>query len=193
MQESRASVVAIVAERGAGKSTFVTIVKDFLRHKKVESVKYSDPLRQILTILNKQITREHLSTLITALRSAFGDEGILTDAIRQHIQRLDADVILIDGVRKAEEVPLIRELKGALVYITADRQTRFERRRADRENIDEFGMSWETFMKLDQLAPEVTIRQIGETMADVTIDNSGTVEEFKSSVDSFIQNHSLNG
>jgi dephospho-CoA kinase len=47
-------------------------------------------------------------------------------------------------------------------------------------------MSWEQFMHQEGLAPEVTIRHIGETMADAVIENNGSVEEFEKKIRGFL-------
>lgn len=187
MQVPNPLVVALTGERGSGKGLFVECFKELVPNKRIVSMKFQDPLREILTMLNKPIARENYSALATALRTAFNDEGILVGAMKQRILASKADIVILDGVRKAEEVPFIHEMGGILVYITADQKIRYERRKSNAEKVDEFGMSWETFLELDNLQPEVTIRTIGETLSDVTIDNSGTVEEFKENIKKFLK------
>ncbi len=187
MQVPNPLVVALTGERGSGKGLFAECFKELVPNKRIVSMKFQDPLREILTILNKPIARENYSALATALRTAFSDEGILVGAMKQRIQASDADIVILDGVRKAEEVPFIHEMSGILVYITADQKTRFERRSRNPEKADEFGMSWEAFLEQDNLPTELTIRSIGETLSDVTIDNSGSVEEFREKVKTFLR------
>jgi len=184
-------VIAVTGERGSGKGLFVELFKELVPNKRIVSIKFNDPLREILTILNKPITREHFSALATALRSAFNDEGILVGAIRQRIQASKADIIILDGVRKTEEITFIHEMNGIVVYVTADQKTRYERRTTNPEKADEFGMSWETFLRHETLPTEVAIRQIGETLSDITMNNNGTVEDFKNAIHVFITNNHL--
>lgn len=183
-------IIATVAEKGAGKGLFIQIVQKLLPGKKVVSVRFSDIWREILKILNKEESRENISNLATAIRTLFNNEGVLVAAMEQRLAKIDADIIILDGLRKPEEVePLVRANSGILVYIVADQKVRFERRRGHAETTDERNMNWEQFIHQEQLAPELSIRAIGETMADARIENNGTVEEFKENVKVFLETH----
>ena len=178
----KALCVAIVAEKGAGKGHFVEATKRLLPEKRVASIRFSDPVRAILEILNKEITREHMQSLATTLRYSFNDEGILNKAMQKYISETTADIILLDGLRKREEALFVRELGGTLVYIVAHPRVRFERRKRHVENLDEPDMSWEQFLEQDNAATEISIREIGESMARIRIENNGTLEEFEQSI-----------
>lgn len=179
-------VIATVAEKGGGKGLFIKLVQKLLRDKTVVSVRFSDTWRQILHLLGKEESRENISRLATAIRALFNDEGILVGAMEERLKTIDADVVILDGLRKQEEIALVRKRNGILVYISAGQKVRFYRRREDAETTDERGMSWEQFVRQDELPTEAAIRAIGETMADVTIENNGTVEEFEGEVRNFI-------
>lgn len=174
-----AYVIALVAEKGAGKGLFVKLAEKLYPELKVFSVRFSDPLVDILNILDKEISRENLITLATALRGAFQDEGIINAALKKRIKNTAADIIILDGLRKAEEVKLVKELDGNLIYIKADAKIRFERRRLDAEKTDEQDVTWEQFQKQDNAPTEFTIREVGENLADIKIENNGTVEELE--------------
>lgn len=181
-------VVATVAEKGAGKGLFIDIVRRLMPEKRIVSVRFSDIWREILHILDQEESRENISNLATAIRTLFRDDGILTHAMKKRVAGIDADMVILDGLRKEEEIkPLVRDNNGLLVYIAASAETRFARRREHAETTDEKGMSWEQFMKLENLAPELTIRHIGETMADATIENNGTKKEFEERVADFLK------
>lgn len=187
-----AIIIATVAEKGAGKGLFIEFAKELLPGKKVVSVRFSDIWRQILHLLNQEESRENISNLATAIRALFHDDGILVKAMERRVAEIDADVIILDGVRKSEEVePLVGKNNGVLVYIAADPKVRFARRREHAETTDERGMNWEQFMRQENLAPEVSIRHIGETMANATIDNNGTVEEFRERIKQFLETRVL--
>ena len=185
-------VIATVAEKGGGKGLFIKLAQKLLPEKRVAAVRFSDIWREILKILNKEESRENISQLATAIRTLFNDEGVLVGAMEQRLAGIDADIIILDGLRKPEEIEsLVRRRGGTLLYITASPEARFERRREHAETTDERGMNWEQFIRQDNLAPEVAIRAIGETMADVTIENNGTLEEFEQKVKEFLQSHVL--
>jgi len=183
--------IALVAEKGAGKGLFVDIVKKLLPDFRIVSVRFSDALCDILDILGKEKSRHNIDTLVTALRAGFHDEGILNGAMQKRLGGLDADIVLLDGLRKTDEVLFVRERSGVLVYVIADQKIRYERRKQTAEKPDEMNMSWEQFVDQDGAAPHREIRQIGETMADVTIENNGTLEEFELKVKKIVAEHHL--
>lgn len=184
-------VIATVAEKGAGKGLFNELIKKMISKKRVAIIRFSDPLREIVHILGKEESRDNMDTTVTALRSAFHDDGILMGAMRQRLQNMSADVLVLDGLRKREEITLVRELGGILVYIVSDQKTRFERRRKKAETTDEQGMSWEQFVRQDQAAVHTSIRSIGEQFADARIENNGTVEEFEEKIKNFLKEREI--
>lgn len=186
-----AFIVGIIAEKGAGKGLFVKIVQKLLPQTKISSVRYSDIPREILAILNKEKSRENMQIISTALRRAFNDEGIFNAAVKKRLQNTDADLIILDGVRKREEAEMVKELHGVLVYIAADPEVRFERRKKDAENTDEGEMSWEQFQKQELAEAEISIKEIGEKLADAVIENNGTMEEFENKIKIFLKTKSF--
>lgn len=183
--------IALVAESGAGKGLFVAIVKKLLPKLSIVSVRFSDPLVEILDVLGKERSRDNIDTLVTALREAFHDQGILDEALGKRLQEIKAEIVILDGLRKEKEVSLIRESNGILVYIAADQRARYERRKKEAEKPDELGMSWEQFVAQGNAPPQQEIRHIGETMADVTIENNKSVEEFELKIKEFIKRYHL--
>lgn len=183
--------IALVAEKGAGKGLFVEIIKKLLPELRIASVRFSDALCDILEILGKEKSRYNIDTLVTALREGFHDEGLLNGAMRKRLDGLDADIVILDGLRKADEVSLVRERDGMLLYIAADQKIRYERRKQSAEKPDEINMSWEQFVAQDNAAPHLHIRHIGETMANATIENNASQEEFKSKIKKLIAEYHL--
>lgn len=183
--------IATVAEKGAGKGLFVELVKKLLPDRRIAMVRFSDPLREIVALLGKEESRDNIDTVVTALRNAFHDDGILIPAIHKRLNQIDGDIIILDGLRKPEEISLIREHNGILLYIVADQRTRFERRRQNAETTDEIGMSWEQFVRQDQATVHISIHTIGETMADARIENNGTIEKFEATIKKFLEEHDI--
>lgn len=183
--------IALVAEKGGGKGLFVEIVKKLLPDRRIVSVRFSDALCDILDILGIEKSRDNIDTLVTALRGAFHDEGLLATAMRTRLQGMNADIVILDGLRKEKEISLVREREGLLVYIAADQRVRYGRLKARAEKPDEIGMTWEKFVEQDNAAPQLEIRHIGETMADAAIENNGSVEEFEVAVREFVTQHDL--
>lgn len=188
----RPLVIATVAEKGGGKGLFIQIVQKMLPEKRVISVRFSDVWREIVRLLGQEESRENISQLATAVRAAFKNDGILVNAMQRRLEGIDADIIILDGLRKAAEIePLVRSRDGILVYIAASPEVRFERRRQHAETTDEQGMTWEQFMRQEQIPSETTIREIGERIADDRIDNNNSAEAFEQGVRAFLQKHGL--
>ncbi|MDP3778722.1 MAG: hypothetical protein Q8R30_01570 [bacterium] len=183
--------IALVGENGCGKGLFIEVMKKLLPHKRIVSVRFSDVLSDILDILGIEKSRDNIDTLVTTLRSAFHDEGLLTAALRKRLQNMDADIVILDGLRKEKEVPLVHEREGLLVYIAVDEKIRFERLSQRTEKSDEAGMTWEQFVEQSKADPQVQIRHIGETMANATLNNNGSLDEFEVAVKEFIAEHGL--
>ncbi|OHA03742.1 MAG: hypothetical protein A3J10_03235 [Candidatus Sungbacteria bacterium RIFCSPLOWO2_02_FULL_54_10] len=185
---SRPFIIATVAEKGGGKGLFIQLTRKILPEKKIVSVRFSDIWREIVHLLGQEESRENISQLATAVRAAFKNEGILVDAMHKRLQGIDADIVILDGLRKAEEVqPMVRDRGGILLYIATSPEARFARRREHAETTDEKGMTWEQFMRHEAIPTETSIRTIGETMADAIIENNGTVEEFGTRVAAFLK------
>lgn len=184
--------IALVAESGAGKGLFIEIMGKLLPNQRIIVVRFSDVLCDILDMLGIEKFRNNIDTLVTALREAFHNEGLLNQAMRKRLQETtEADIVILDGLRKEKEIPLVRERGGLLVYITADKKVRYGRLKARAEKSDEIGMTWERFVEQDNAAPQLQIRHIGETMADATLENNGVVEEFESKIREFIDQYHL--
>ena len=184
-----ASIIGVIAEKGAGKGLFVKIAQKLWPRYKISSIRYSDIPREILAVLNKEESRENMQIISTALRRAFDEEGIFNTAIKKRLQNTDADLIVLDGVRKREEAEMVKELNGLLVYVKADPQIRFARRKKDVENTDEEEMSWEQFQKQELAETEISIKEIGEKTADAIIENNGPMEEFENKIKEFLQTY----
>ena len=187
------SIIGIIAEKGAGKGLFIKLTQKLLPQYQVSSIRYSDIPREILAILNKEESRENVQILSTALRRAFGDDGIFNAPVKKRLQNTDADIIILDGVRKKEEAELVKGLDGVLIYVVASPQARFERRKKETENTDEQGMSREQFQKQELAETEISIQEIGEKMADAVLENNGTMEEFENKIQNFLEKKIIPG
>lgn len=179
--------IATTAQIGAGKGLFVKILKKLLPGVSIHSVRFSDPLREMVAYTGFEVTRENLQNLGDALRLAFKDEGILSKILHHRLKQIDADLIFLDGLRKPGEAELVWQLNGHLVYIHADQELRWRRRVSDPDNVGERNMTFAEFQELDSRPAEASIRGIGDTLANFKIENNGTVEEFEAKVREFLE------
>lgn len=203
-------VIGLVGEKGSGKETFAKVFQEIVEQKKpliplsskrekllknqgtspqgrriIAHVKFSDLLKETLDLWSLPHTRENLQDLAVIMDQHFG-EGTLANAIYERIKKLDADIVLIDGVRWDADIILLNRFKNHyLIYITADLQTRFERIQKRTEKVGE-GKSFEQFMKEEGKANEVDIPKLGK-IADFKIENDGKLAEFKQKVSKIVR------
>ena len=179
-------ILGVMGKPGAGKDTFCDFFKEAVDS--VEVVKFSDTLSDILLMFLDQVKREDQQWLVNELRDRFG-EDVLARATKKKIKKIEADFILLNGVRVADDKEMIEEVGGDLVYIQTEPKLRWKRMKKRGEKKDD-DVSFEKFLELDQGRSEKEIEEIGKD-ADFVIDNNKTKKELKAQVEKLIQK--LNG
>ena len=166
-------IIGLAGKMASGKEAVSQYAIEKYNAKKI---RFSDPLRQILDILDLPDSRKNLQTLSTTIRQNFS-EDILSDAVMKLISRMKDNVIIIDGVRREADIKNFRELKNFfLIYVDASPEKRYERSVARNENPNDREMTREDFDKKDEAEPEIQIESLkGES--NFLIDNNGTLEE----------------
>ncbi len=181
-------VIGLVGEKGSGKQTFVNFLRQIAADLNIRQVRFSDILAQTLLIWDLPNTRENLQKLSITMKDTFGTEA-LAHAAEFNIENDNADIIILDGARRESEVEIIKKQNpNLLVYITTDQNLRFERLKNRSEKVGETGLSFEKFMKEENIETETLIPKLG-VKADVKIANNGTLEEFKQEVEKFYQEY----
>jgi dephospho-CoA kinase len=141
-------------------------------------VRFSDILRETLHLWAIPESRANLQRLVMTMVQTFGTDA-LAAAIATRVQTADAEVVILDGIRRNPELAFLRQFpSNTLVYVTAPAEVRFERLRQRRENIGEGTMSYEQFLEEERAATEVEIPQIG-TSADIRIVNDKGIAEYE--------------
>lgn len=178
-------IIAFVGMPASGKGE----AADLVREMGYQVVNMGDVIREEVRLLGLEPTDENLGWTGTKLRR---DEGLAAIAKRciPKLASLDVDTAFVDGVRNIEEVELFKREFGDdfhLINIDAidnDRLERIRKRgRADDELMDE-----NTLRIRDE-------RELGWGMgesikrAEFTIENNGTVEEFKEKVKKVIEKY----
>ncbi len=175
-------VIGLVGEKGGGKGTFTDLLKEELSTRHIVLVRFSDIISDILHILGKSKTRENMQKIPIALMKEFNDPAIITKAMKSRIQNIQADLVILDGIRTLADEHLLRNFeKNLLIYVTASAETRHQRARLRAEKLDEALMTFDEFLKQDQAEIELLIPSIG-TRADYIIQNEQGLEEYREKV-----------
>lgn len=177
-----ALVIGLVGEKGSGKQTFVNFLKEIVPNLTIRQVRFSDILAQTLILWDIPLTRPNLQKLAIVMNESFGAES-LANAAKFSIEGDSADVIILDGIRRGAEYKLVKGMKNSLViYITADTDLRYKRLKLRSEKVGEKGLTFEQFLKEEDSKAESEISKLSK-IADIKIENNGTLDEFKSKVE----------
>lgn len=175
------TIIGLVGEKGSGKETFGNLLQEIAPQKKIVRVRSSDILSETLSIWDIPKTRENLQDLAIYMDQGFG-KGTLSKAVFSRIEKVEADIVIFDGVRWQTDVDLIRKFpNNFLVYVTADLDVRFKRTKARKEKTSEEGTTLEQFTNEEKKLTEMDIPKIAES-ADFKIENNGNLEELKEKI-----------
>ncbi len=171
-------VIGLVGEKRGGKGTFTNLLREALPSKNIVRIGFGDIIGDLLDILGKPKTRDNMQKLPVAINSVFGNSTI-TEAMRIRIQKLAADIVILDGIRLTSDVELLREFrKNFLIYVTANVEIRYARARMAAEKIGENSISLEEFRRQDNAEIEMLIPQIG-LKSDYILANNKALEDYR--------------
>lgn len=150
--------------------------KYILEKYEADSTKFSLVLRDILTRLYLPISRENLQTLSLDLRNRFGSD-ILAQVILKDINNSSKEIVIIDGVRRLEDIECFQGLPGFyLISVSADPLIRYERLKARNENAGDAEKTYQNFLADCDREAEKEIPAVMKT-AKFNIDNNGSFED----------------
>ncbi len=163
------TIIGLVGPVASGKDA----AKKYLEEKYgAISYKFSGPLRDILKRLHLPISRENLQDLSLDLRNRFGGD-ILARVITADAQTDEHDIVIIDGVRRLDDIRHLRPLpEFVLISIDADIKTRYERMLIRNENAGDANKTFDQFQEDCNREAE---KEIPQTMAtsNYHINNNG--------------------
>lgn len=181
------TIIGLVGEKGSGKETFGNFLMEIAKGKTVKRVRFSDLLNYTLKLWDLPQDRENLQHLAVVMDTGFGS-GTLTSGIRKQIENLDADIIILDGVRWETDEILVRSFpRNFMIYITADIDKRYERLKKRDEKKGE-AETFKQFMQSEKAKNELLIPKIGKR-ANLKIENNGTFEDLKNEVGKFFKKY----
>lgn len=176
-------ILGLVGPFASGKET---AKKYIVKKYNAKDCRFSSILRDAMTRTAIPISRENLQKFSTILRANFG-EGLLAKAIALDASKFDADIVVIDGVRRLTDIEHLTKLPNFfLIKIDADSKLRHERLVKRNENEGDDKKTFEQFLKdheseADKLVPSVM------ATAKYFIDNNGSFEDLYEQVDELIK------
>lgn len=184
-------VLGLIGENGAGKGTMVEILKEMFGIDSVASFTYSSFLTHMLEYFGLPMSRANLQALAEFLRAL--DPEILGKKAEIEIRKLleqkqlfsELRFIMVDGIRKEAEIKPIKKFNGAIIYITAKPEIRYERLKRRAEKKGETHMDFEQFLKEEVARADIDIPAIG-AKADFIIENNGDIEDLRKKINEFV-------
>lgn len=139
-----------------------------------------------------KITREIRQNLGNELRKQYGNDVLVKIAVS--FMQKNKNFLIIDGIRSLGEADFLRGKFGEdfkLIAVDASQQIRFERMNQRKREGDP--ATWEEFVRLDERDQGKDEPEYGQQvkkcveMADVVIQNDGSLEEFQKKVEDVIK------
>lgn len=170
----------------SGKDTVADVLE---QEYQVLHVSTSDIVREKSMERHGSIERNpYLQETATYFRKEFGGDYFAREAYKRFLEVEDTyHGVVITGLRSLGEVRAIHDLGGILVRVEAPIEVRYERmigRQRDQETqmtLEEFKASEANERTGGDDDASFNIDKIAE-LADVTIENTGTLEEFKGKI-----------
>lgn len=174
-------VIGLVGHIGSGKTSVSKYLQDNYGAKEY---RFSQILMDILDRLYLPHERAHLQNLGKSLRAELGKD-VIVNAFKYDLEKDQSEMLIVDGIRYENEVEMLKEKGGQLIFITASPGVRYERAVARGEK-GEAEITFEQFLESEKAETEKHIEMI-EDSADYIIDNSGTLDELHEKVDRIME------
>jgi dephospho-CoA kinase len=179
--------IALVSTSSAGKGVVATMIQQLLAGKKTVSIhRYSDSMSFICQYLGQPNTKSALQKMSQCLRQhVFNDEALLGKAIRMRADESTADVVVLDGARRLEDLEHFKDIPMTVIAIDAPVEKRWEWQRNRTDRPHDKNDSFEAFVAREQFESETQIATLATT-AGFHINNNGTLEHLKNQVHSVL-------
>ncbi len=163
-----------------------TAAKYLVEKHSAVSFRFSTILRDLLDRLYMPQSRDNMVNISKVLREEFGQD-LLSKVMIKDIEQADANIVVIDGMRRPADIQDLKDLPGLkVVAIEVDAKTRHARLNKRSENPDDQTKTWEQFLKDHEKETEITIPDLMK-QADVTVDNNGSLEDFYKQLDKLVK------
>lgn len=179
-------IIGLAGEIASGKGT---AAKYLLEHHGAVTYRFSSILRDIVRRLHLTEDRDTMQKISTFMRKEFG-EDTLAKVMFEDAKHDEHQLIVIDGVRRLEDVKYLRELtEFKLAYITAPMRTRYNRLVLRGENADDTSKTYEDFEHDHDRESEREITKL-EPFAQEVVDNTGSLPDLYIQLDAIVKKYS---
>ena len=184
-------VVGVVGPIASGKGELVKTleIKGFARYS------LSERIREELVKQGFEETRENLQDMGDKLRHRYGDDALVLSTLEKVSK--SGKRVVIESIRNPAEIVSLRQYLDAFILgISASQEKRFEHILARGRDGDP--ETWEEFKALDdrEIAIQAESSQQVEKclkMADRVIQNEGTLEDLRESIEGVLQDLGIEG
>lgn len=178
-------IIGLVGLMASGKGT---ASKYYEKKYQATTFRFSTMLRDALDRFYLAHTRENMTLMSEILRKTYG-EDLLAKTMAQDVENTEASIIIIDGVRRIEDIGLLKDMSNfILVEIIADSKTRYKHLSMRSENTDDYTKTYEQFIKDHELSTELTIEEVAK-QANEVIMNNGNLSDFYIQLDNLIETY----
>ncbi|MHA1145559.1 MAG: AAA family ATPase [Candidatus Helarchaeota archaeon] len=169
-------IFTLVGMPGAGKSEATKLIEDL----GIPVIIMGDVIREEMRRNGIELTRENMGKFTREIREHLGWDIVAKKCVEK-IKNIEADILIIDGVRNPEEIEYFKNNleKFKVIYVKASPETRFQRLRARGRVDDPF--TFDDFKKRDERELSFGIKKIMD-QADYTIDNEHDREHLKAQI-----------
>lgn len=174
-------IIGLVGRVASGKGTAADYLKGRYR---ADVFTYSQPLKDVLTRLALPVDRDHLVKMSEALRDKFGND-LLSRLMAAQATASTAAVVVVDGIRRLDDINDLLPLGLVLVEIEAESETRWRRLTARQEKADDATKTFAQFQADEQRSTEETIAAVA-AQATERLDNNGSREALGKQLDDLV-------
>src|SRR3989344_2412999 len=175
-------ILGFSGEMASGKGT---VAQYLVEHHGAVTYRFSTMLRDVVRRLHLSEDRATMQRVSTMLRKELG-EDVLAKVMFEDAKKDESQLIVIDGVRRLEDVKYLREIpEFKLCYISAPMKIRYNRLVLRGENADDKTKTFEQFEDDHEGEPEREITKL-EAFAVEVINNAGTLPELYQQIDNIV-------
>ena len=180
-------VIAAVGKNGTGKDFFLEYIA---KKYDIPMVSIGDIVRELAAKDGLELSRENLHKTSQKYMGQFG-QTFFPEQIVKKIRESGAPVYLVSGIRPLSDVQFLKEAFGAAFLLVdiviSDDAVRYGRMLARGSARD--GNSVEQLRENDINEEKIFCTSESEKIADLTILNDGTAEEFYAAIEKFYAEH----